>query len=118
MNKDPLNRVRHVLEEIAYLETLKLSKTAEQFYDDATAFRAAAYSLQNISEAVRNIPQFLLDDVSGIAWAKIKGFGNFTRYEYFRVDPVILWQTIAYDLDELQSAMEYLLIKFEEPKKQ
>lgn len=112
MPKDPLIRVRHVLEEIAYLESLKRVGSSANLAADPTLSRAAAYSLQNISEAVRNIPENMLDKVPGIAWAKIKGFGNITRHEYFRIDPVIIWETISNDLEELREAMNALLQRF------
>ncbi len=112
MPKDPLNRVRHVLEEITYLESFQQVGGAKVLSSDPTLSRAAAYSLQNISEAVRNIPENMLAEVSGVEWAKIKGIGNITRHEYFRVDPNILWKTITSDLDELREAMNQLLIKF------
>jgi uncharacterized protein with HEPN domain len=115
MTKDPLVRVRHILEEINYLESFKKNGDADRLLADPTLSRAAAYSLQNISEAVRNIPQHMLDEVAGIEWAKIKGLGNITRHEYFRVDTVILWKTISSDLDELRLAMNQLLAKFGSP---
>jgi uncharacterized protein with HEPN domain len=115
MPKDPLIRVRHVLEEIAFLQSLKHLGSAANLAADAAYSRAAAYSLQNISEAVRNIPDDMLTSVTGIEWAKIKGLGNITRHEYFRIDPIILWETICNDLDELREAMNALIQKFGHP---
>jgi uncharacterized protein with HEPN domain len=107
--------VRHVLEEIAYLESLRYAGSAAYLSSNPTLLRAAAYSLQNISEAVRNIPENMLDSVTGIEWAKIKGIGNITRHEYFRIDPIILWETISNDLEELREAMNALLLKLGSP---
>ena len=76
---------------------------------DPIKLRAASFSLQTISEAVRNIPPELLARYDGIEWAKIKGMGNITRHEYFRIDPNILWETMTSELDGLAEAMRVLL---------
>jgi uncharacterized protein with HEPN domain len=109
MTKDPTYRIRHVLEEIAILQSVVADSDRQSFAEDQVKLRAAAYSLQNISEAVRNIPDEILTSHKGIEWAKIRGLGNFTRHEYFRVDPNVLWETMTTDLNDLTAVMQTLL---------
>ncbi len=73
MVKDPTLRILHVLEEIEILNRLRKENDLEAFANDPVKVRAAAYSLQNISEAIRNIPPELLTSDHEIEWAKIKG---------------------------------------------
>jgi uncharacterized protein with HEPN domain len=73
--------------------------------------RAAAYSVQTISEAVRRIPDDWLKDFPTELWAQIKGIGNRMRHEYFRIDDAILWEIITTDTHSLKNVMEAMLVR-------
>ena len=56
MPKDPRIAIRDCLVEIAVLREIEGRMTLPAFRNDAIARRAASYSIQTISEAVRHIP--------------------------------------------------------------
>ncbi len=105
MDKTPQLYVAHITKEIGFLQSLAETTDFEHFENDALRFRAAAYSVQIISEAVRNLPPEWVADYDKINWKDVRGLGNFTRHEYFRVDAQIIWQIIVDDLQYLHEAM-------------
>lgn len=111
MAHDPLIAVRDVLREIDFLDTLSARMAFEQFRVDATAVRAAAYSIQIISEAVRHVPEAWLAEFPSEPWAAIKATGNKIRHEYFRLDETILWAVVTTHSQSLKVVMESILEK-------
>ena len=111
MSKDPIIAIRDCLTEIAILDEIAARMTLESFRNNSIARRAAAYAIQTISEAVRQIPDDWLADHPTEPWAQIKGVGNRIRHEYFRLDDAILWQVIATDSHALKAVMEAMLTR-------
>jgi uncharacterized protein with HEPN domain len=68
MPKDPAIAIRDCLAEIAVLHEIEARMTIETFKTDSIARRAAAYAIQTISEAVRQLPQEWLDDYPMQPW--------------------------------------------------
>src|ERR1700681_3284161 len=62
MPKDPTIAIRDCLAEIAVLHEIEGRTTLQAFRNDAIVRRAAAYAIQTISEAVRQIPDDWLAD--------------------------------------------------------
>ncbi len=111
MSKDPTVAIRDCLEEIAILHEIATRTTFQTFKSDPIVRRAAAYAIQTISEAVRQIPDDWLADYPTEPWAQIKGIGNRIRHEYFRLDDAILWQVITLDAQALKTVMEAMLVR-------
>ncbi|MFL5259662.1 MAG: DUF86 domain-containing protein [Hyphomicrobiales bacterium] len=93
------------------LERLAEGLTLDSFGSDAIARRAAAYSVQTISEAVRRIP--VLSQFPMEPWAEIKAIGNRIRHEYFRLDDAILWKVITEETGRLKPVFETMLSRCE-----
>lgn len=83
--------------------------TLQTFRSDSIARRAAAYAIQTISEAVRQIPDDWLIDFPTEPWGQIRRIGDRIRHEYFRLDDGILWQIITVDAPALEAVMEEML---------
>jgi len=72
--------------------------------------------LERISEAAARLHRAgeTLDDFAPeVAWADVRGFGNFVRHDYDNVDPVIIRNTILNELPVLVSAASRLQRLFE-----
>ena len=108
MANDPVVAIRDCLTEIALLHDIAEHTSLDAFKSDAITRRAAAYSVQTISEAVRRIPDEWLAEHPAEPWAQIKGIGNRIRHEYFRLDDDILWHVMTIDTHSLKSAMQAL----------
>jgi uncharacterized protein with HEPN domain len=65
--------------------------------------------LEIISEAVRHLPDALLETRPEIAWSDVRAIGNRIRHEYWRVDPTLIWSIAVNDLPALRVAAEDLL---------
>ena len=115
MAHDPLIAVGDVLREIDFLQSMAANSTFERFSADGTAIRAAAYSIQIISEAVRHIPDDWLADFPTEPWTAIKATGNKIRHEYFRIDDAILWDIATTHCLSLRSVMHKLQTKHGAP---
>jgi uncharacterized protein with HEPN domain len=111
MPKDPTVAIRDCLAEIAILHEIAVQMTLQTFRSDPIVRRAAAYAIQTISEAVRQIPDDWLADFPTEPWGQIKGIGNRIRHEYFRIDDAILWQIITTDTHALKTVMESMLVR-------
>ncbi len=81
MPKDPTIAIRDRLTEIAVLRKISARLTLETFSKDTIVRRAAAYAIQTISKAVRQIPDDWLVDFPNEPWGQIKGIGNRIRRE-------------------------------------
>jgi uncharacterized protein with HEPN domain len=111
MPKDPTIAIRDRLAEIIVLHEIEAQMTLQAFRIDPIVRRAAAYAIQTISEAVRQIPDDWLADFPTEPWGQIKGIGNRIRHEYFRIDDAILWQIITIDTHALKTVMESMLVR-------
>ncbi len=109
MPKDPIIAIRDCPSEIAILHAIAGRMTVEDFRTDPVARRAAAYSIQTISEAVRRIPDAWLADHPAEPWAQIKAIGNRIRHEYYRLDDAILWEIMTVDTATLKTVREGML---------
>ncbi len=116
MAHDPVIAIRDVLAEIELLHGIAERMTLQSFKSDPIARHAAAYAIQIISEAVRQIPEEWLADYPTEPWAQIKGIGNRIRHEYFRLDDTILWQVITQDSHALKTVMQAMLERNRRPE--
>lgn len=111
MPHDPTIAIRDILRELAFLEGIAKNHSLQTFRADGTAYRAAAYSIQSISEAVRHLPDGWLADYPALPWAAIRSAGNKIRHEYFRLDDAILWKIVTEDGPVMKTAMAGMLAR-------
>lgn len=109
MAKDPTVAIRDCLTEIAVLHDIAARTTLATFRSDPILRRAAAYAIQTISEAVRQLPDEWLAAYPTEPWAQIKAIGNRIRHEYYRLDDALLWEIITTDTHALKAALEAML---------
>ncbi len=109
MPRDPTIAIHDCLTEIAILRDIAERATFEAFRNDPILRHAAAYAIQTISEAVRQIPDEWLADFPNEPWGQIRRIGDRIRHEYFRIDDAILWEVIMTHASSLQTVMEAML---------
>jgi uncharacterized protein with HEPN domain len=73
----------------------------EQFKSSDLHFYAATRALEIVSEAVRRLPDSLLERHACLPWKQIMGIGNVLRHNYDNVVETIVWETVQNDLARL-----------------
>lgn len=102
-------RVDIVLEETADtilgIETVASAKSFEAVRQQWLLLRGVERDLGIGSEAVRHVPDEVLNTRPEIPWADITAIGSVNRREYRRVDPATIWSLAADDLPSLKAAI-------------
>jgi uncharacterized protein with HEPN domain len=109
--KEDLIPLHDILQEIAFLHSIRDRSTFEEFKANSADVRAAAYAILVISEAVRRIPEPWLAEYPETPWHAIRTIGNKLRHEYQRVSDIILWGIIARHAAELKATIDDMLAK-------
>ena len=109
MSRSVLEFLKHIQEEIAYLqsEIVPLEKTG--FLTSGTHRRAAARSLEIIGEAVKHLPEELRSDYPQIQWRAVAGLRDRLIHGYFGVDYEIVWDVVVNHLPALSAVVDTIL---------
>ncbi|MCM8760403.1 MAG: DUF86 domain-containing protein [Candidatus Omnitrophica bacterium] len=103
-----------ILEEIKRIQRFaENTKNFEEFSKNDLVLYAVLKSLENIGEAVKNIPEEI-KQFHSIEWKKIAGFRDVLIHDYFGIDIEIVWEVIQHKLPELESAIRSILKELEE----
>jgi uncharacterized protein with HEPN domain len=108
------DRLRHIVDAIARIETLTAGKTFEDYAADWVTRDAIERNLERVSEASRHIPSAMKARYKNIAWRAVAGLGNVLRHDYPRVKDPRVWQIVSSDLPPLKAAIEAMLREAEE----
>ncbi|AOO79612.1 HepT-like ribonuclease domain-containing protein [Bosea vaviloviae] len=101
--------IEEILDPIMLIEQELVGHTQASFATALFLQRGTERSLEIISEAVRHLPDALLEMRPEIAWSDVRSIGNRIRHEYWRVDPALIWSIVMDDLPALRAAVEDLL---------
>lgn len=93
---DIVHAARRIQRHDAALTALGGDQIAQELYEDAVR-----YQLVVIGEAVTALPAEVVDMDPEIPWAAINGLRNRLAHEYFRIDAVVISETVRRDIPEL-----------------
>jgi uncharacterized protein with HEPN domain len=95
------DRLRHILDGIADIETFTAGKSVDDYLADSMRRHAVERCLEIISEArTRHFT---------IPWRGVADFGNVLRHDYLNVKDQRVWQIVTNDLAALKGAVETML---------
>lgn len=98
-------RIEDMLTEIAIIESTVKDLNFETFSQNQQVLRVILYGFAVIGEAVARTIDELEKADSTIPWSQIRGLRNIVIHEYFRVNLVMIWETIQVDLPMLKSSL-------------
>jgi len=102
-------RIEDILESISNIQNYIENMSFDEFVKDTKTIRASAYEISIIGESTSRIPAELQEKYPQVPWAKMKEMRNIIIHEYFRVDPVIVWQTATQNLPPLIPILHTIL---------
>jgi uncharacterized protein with HEPN domain len=101
--------LKHIRDEISYLEAASSGMDKDIFLVDETRKRAFVRSLEIIGEATKNIPDGLRDEYPQIQWRAIAGLRDRLIHGYFGIDYDIVWDVLRNHIPILAATIEAML---------
>jgi uncharacterized protein with HEPN domain len=98
--------VKHIFDEIHFLENEVEKLTEEKFLSDDKSQRAFARSLEIIGEAVKNLSDEMITTHSEIEWRKIAGMRDKLIHGYFSVNYKLVWDVAKNVIPNLKQQLE------------
>jgi uncharacterized protein with HEPN domain len=100
--------LRHILDEIEYLESLRPSLRYEDLTHDKTTGHAVTRALEIIGEAAKNVPDPLKKAHPEIPWKFMAGIRDKVIHGYFAINYEIVWDVIQHKLPKLEPEIRLL----------
>lgn len=111
MSRSVREFLKHIRDEIAYLESESTGIDKVDFLGDETLKRAFVRSIEVIGEATKNIPGDLLDEYPQIEWHAIAGMRDRLIHGYFGIDYDIVWDVLKNHIPGLAKTIDDMLFR-------
>jgi uncharacterized protein with HEPN domain len=102
--------LKHIRDEIAYLESESTGIDKGDFLGDETRKRAFVRSIEIIGEATKHIPGDLRDAYPQIQWRAIAGMRDRLIHSYFGIDYDIVWDVLKNHIPVLAEVIDEMLL--------
>jgi uncharacterized protein with HEPN domain len=102
MPKEPIEYLRHILDECRFLLVTTSGMTKDQLIEDEVAKRAIVRSLEIIGEASKKIPDDIKLKGYAINWKNMAGMRDRLIHDYAGVNYAIVWDVVKNKIPELE----------------
>ncbi len=109
MSQSPIEYLRHILDEISYIEGAICDIEEAEFLSNETLKRSFVRSIEIIGEAAKKMPVDFKDKCRDIDWKRIAGMRDKLIHDYFGVDYHIVWDVAARKLPELKQKITQIM---------
>jgi len=110
-SKDPVQRFQDILDYIGLIKDYTRGASYDSYFRDRKTPDAVERCLARISEAASKLESSAEALIPDQPWSEIRGIGNIIRHEYDGLDPLIIWNVVSRELDNLRTAVEAALDK-------
>jgi len=97
---------------ISAIQSYSKDISFEQLQNDRKTREAIILNFVVIGEAIKKIPQEIIDQYQDIPWTEFAGMRDKMVHGYFQISPTIIWETIHHDLAPLSSVVTILLREY------
>jgi uncharacterized protein with HEPN domain len=103
MSKAPIEFLKHIADECAYLLSVSKGLSKDAFVDNETLKRAVVRSLEIIGEASKKIPADFKVKWGSIEWKNMAGMRDRLIHDYIGVNYSIVWDVLVNKIPQLNS---------------
>jgi uncharacterized protein with HEPN domain len=114
--KDDSAFLRHVLDEIDFLEESSSGIEFSDLMKNREKQRAWLRSLEVIGEATKNLSKEFREKHPDVEWRKIAGLRDKLIHHYFGVKWEIVWDVVINEIPAIKLQVEIMLDEFELPE--
>jgi len=111
--KDNSVYLRHIIEEIDFLEESSVGIGFRDLLENAEKQRAWLRSLEVIGEATKNLSFEFREKHPEIEWRKVAGLRDKLIHHYFGVKWEIIWDVVINELPAIGHEIEEMLREFD-----
>jgi len=113
MPKQPIEYLRHILDECRFILTATSGMTKNQLLENEVMKRAVIRSLEIIGEASKKIPADIKLKWHIINWKNMAGMRDHLIHEYAGINYSIVWDVILNKIPELEKQISEAIQKSE-----
>jgi uncharacterized protein with HEPN domain len=107
--RDTNSSLRDIWDAANLIEDFVADLDFENFREDPKTVAAVERKLLIISEAAIRLGDEALVLCPGVAWADVRGIGNWLRHQYDAIELPVVWKTLRDDLPPLKAAVQQAL---------
>lgn len=113
MTREYLLFVEDILEAIVSMKGFIAGMDYAQFYADDKTRSVVVWKIENIGEAVKNVPKQIKDKYKMLPWSDMAKIRDKVRHYYFGVDYPIVWAVITKRFPEMKREIERMAADLE-----
>lgn len=109
MSKEPIDYLKHIADECAYIISASNNLSKDELLDDETLKRAIIRSIEIIGEAAKQIPADFKVKWSSIPWKNMAGMRDRLIHDYMGINYSIVWDVVKNKIPELNTQIQATL---------